>query len=194
MSNFSSTGKESSVMVNYKKAALIFLSILLLPSLAFSAKVKLKADRNGVTLEQYSSAGPNNTKAWKHLCFSPCELDLDLPASLRVTGDRLIASDPFTLSGQRSAFDLQADTVSRQERTFHAVLGVGGGVLAANGIGLLLGSALLNAMGNTTKEEIDVSKTAEVMLISGAIALGVGTIAGLFGLHGLFDTTTVTIE
>lgn len=174
--------------------SVLLAAVFLFPSLGLAAKVKLKADNNGAALERYLTADGSKKKSWEHLCFSPCEFELQLPVSLRVAGDKLIPSDPFTLSGQSAAFDLHALTVTRDERMFYAILGVGGGAVAANGLGLLLGSVLLNAMADDATEEIKVEKTAQVMLISGAISLGIGVIAGLFGLNGLLDTTTVTIE
>ena len=181
------------------QSRLRFLSALLavffiFPSLGLGAKVKLKADRKGAALERHLGAESTNKKSWEHLCFSPCEFELELPVSLRVAGHKLMPSDPFTLSGQSSAFELNAFVVSRGDRALYAVLGVGGGILAANGVGLLLGSALLNAMGDAADDDVDVGKTAQVMLISGAVALGVGAIAGLFGLNGLLSTTTVNID
>ena len=168
--------------------------VLIMPGVASAAKVKLQADRQGVSLEKHLGGAPKDAKSWEHLCFSPCEFELDLPVSLRVTGQNLYPSLPFTLSGQSAAFNLNAETVSRQDRTMYAVLGVGGGVLAANGLGLILSSILINSLEDVANEDPDLGDTSKVMLISGGIALGVGAVLGLFGLQGLLKTTTVTID
>lgn len=132
------------------------------------ARVRFTSDDENAMLQQHSG------RVWKSLCRESCDMNLSVPTELRVAGNGVTSSDPFTLQPGRS-FHIDANTAPGGRNLWGwAVLG-SGAILAGTG-------ALMVSM-----DPVQGDSSLQTL---GAIELVVGGASMLIGLLLLANSTT----
>lgn len=147
-------------------------------------QVDVSADHESARLERLRQ------RHWEPVCTAPCSEQLDPQFSYRIAGPRLIASQPFRLDPGRPRTSVDAEVGTRSGRVVGAILGVGGGIVFVNGLGIFLGGLLLSSSDDPDAEDVGSTLT-----VAGGVTLGIGAAAGITGLVLMLDNweTDVTV-
>jgi hypothetical protein len=149
--------------------------------------VEFTADHANAALERHRE----ESGTWRGVCIAPCRRKLDSSVSYRVRGAGVIPSDAFYLPSGREGVTLHAEVATRGERTFAAVMAVGGGIVALNGLGILAAGAFMNSAEDSGS---DFSGTGDTLVVVGGVTLALGLVAGIYGLANLFDKTETHVS
>jgi hypothetical protein len=149
--------------------------------------VEFTADHGNAALERHRE----ESGTWRSVCIAPCRRKLDSSVSYRVRGDGIVASDAFYLPSDRERLTLRAEVATKGERTFAAVMAVGGGIVALNGLGILAAGAVMNSV---EEDGSDFSDTGDTLVVVGGVTVALGVVAGIYGLVNLFDKTETHVS
>lgn len=139
-------------------------------------QVEVRADHESARLERLRH------RNWEPVCTVPCSEPIDPQYSYRIAGPRLIPSQPFRLNPDRPQATVDAEVGTRSGRVVGAILGVGGGIVFVNGLGLFLGGLLLSSSDDPDAEDVGSTLT-----VAGGVTLGIGAAAGITGLVLMLD-------
>jgi hypothetical protein len=146
--------------------------------------VQFTADDPNATLEMHAE-GESESRQWKSLCVAPCEERVPAGTALRVKGESIYPSAAFYLPSGRDSVTLHANTATKSGRTMAAVAAVGGGIVFANGAGLLL-------FGLAVKSIPELRDSSGGYVAVGLVGMTLGATVGIIGLVNLLGNETTT--